>query len=249
MKENKEFYDNLYSKNWGSNYSMQPSRNMRYHFVLREVEKILKNKKDKKISILDYGCGNGYLVDLLVKKYHLSEKNITSFDISKKAISLASKFSKGEFTNSLDNKKFDLILFIDVIEHISDDKNILNYLYKLMNNKGTLIISTSLYNLYWTKSDDIGGHVRRYTIKELKEKLSQSGFKIKNIYSYGFPFGVMYYLLKGSIIKKGSKSEVEIISSKKDKFYFVFLIKLLTFLFKINIPFFGNQVIVVATKD
>src|SRR3990167_2741195 len=94
-KSEQKFYDILYEKNWDGDYSLQPFRNMRYHFFLRELENLKIDIKNAKI--LDYGCGNCYLVNFLIEKYNLNPENFYGYDISKKAIEIAKNKHKGSY--------------------------------------------------------------------------------------------------------------------------------------------------------
>ncbi len=152
------------------------------------------------------------------------------------------------FVNGLKDDKFDVIISIDVMEHILDDKKVFNHFNELLNNKGIAIISVPIHNYYWSGMDEIAGHVRRYTIKELKSKVGDSGFIISKFYTFGFPFGVLYHLIKGFLKKYISIPEEGAMSKIKQRRFFTFLIISLRYLLKVNFPFFGHQAIVVAIK-
>ncbi len=82
LERGSRFYDNLYTKDFRENYRLQPYRNSRFFYVLREFDKIFK--KDNKIHILDYGCGDGCFINVLTNKYNISQKNVFGFETSKK---------------------------------------------------------------------------------------------------------------------------------------------------------------------
>jgi 2-polyprenyl-3-methyl-5-hydroxy-6-metoxy-1,4-benzoquinol methylase len=239
-----EFYDNLYKQGWGQEYNLQPQRFMRYYFSLREFARIIK-KFSSNTKILDFGCGNGYFLKIIKNKFNLKPENLYGYEISKEAIKIAKENSRIKFSPSLKNKKsfFDIVLSIDVIEHIEDDLKILKEYKSLLKMGGFVIISTSLHNFYWNKMDYRGGHKRRYTMKELRMKLNKAGFSIQKAYSYGFPFGVIYHLLKGFFykVKQGVR---ETPPKKVNKS----LLKIIKKILKINIPFLGNQAIIIGRK-
>lgn len=109
-----------------------------------------KNKYDKIISlipkkstVLDAGCGSGILSYLLEKRKGCK---INGVDISKSCIEFASKICKGKFyqRNLLDfnlNKKYDIILCVDVIEHFlkRDRIIIIKNLKKHLEKNGKII--------------------------------------------------------------------------------------------------------------
>ncbi len=246
MKNNKiqKFYNKLYTRTWGGSYDLQPSRNMRYHFFFKELKRLDLNLKD--LKILDFGCGNGYLIDLLIREYNLNPENVFGYDISNKAIEIAKKY-KGKFISSLSglNEYFDIIICVDVIEHIKNDQKLIKNLNNLLKNGGHIILSTSSYNFYWNKMDDLGGHIRRYNLKELNKKFTDNYFSKKALYTYGFPFGIIYHIFKGWLSKINKTEEPQLdINNKISLFFIILLKKILIF----NIPILGNQVIGVFQK-
>jgi len=101
----------------------------------KQIIKMLSRNQISPISIAEVGCGAGEILNQL----HLSMPNnvcFTGYDISSDAISLAKQREKErlEFKqeNFLEiNEKFDLLLMIDVFEHIDDYLGFL----KLCKNK------------------------------------------------------------------------------------------------------------------
>ena len=86
--------------------------------------KFIKNK-----TVLDYGCGGGYGTEYLSR---FTRKTVFGFDISNLAISSASSyFSKAnlKFLTKLPNRKFDVIVSFQVIEHLNKDQ-LIYYLNK-----------------------------------------------------------------------------------------------------------------------
>ncbi len=82
---------------------------------------------------------------------------------------------------------YDVILLLEVIEHIEEDAKALQLLYSRLNINGILILSTPsknapLYRLGLTKDfDKRVGHLRRYREKELLDQIKSAGFNIIEI--------------------------------------------------------------------
>ena len=77
-------------------------------------------------DLVEVGCGAGAILASLAEK-NTNIKTLKGYDISPQAISLAEKrknervqFYLGDFINSDQRTKVDIILVIDVLEHISD---------------------------------------------------------------------------------------------------------------------------------
>lgn len=162
------------------------------NFTYRNLLAILKKYISKKSDILDIGCGVG-TVDLYLAA---KGKNVTGIEISKNALQVArknakllgldkkTKFLLGDFTTTFLGKKFDLIICSEVLEHLREDKGVVEKIYKLLKKHGLGIISTPsknapLYKLGLLSGFDREvGHLRRYTQEELTLLFENIGFKI-----------------------------------------------------------------------
>ncbi|HEX2608718.1 MAG TPA: class I SAM-dependent methyltransferase [Flavisolibacter sp.] len=66
-------------------------------------------------------------------------------------------------------KKFDVILYIDVLEHIENDRQELKNAAALLNEKGVLIVLSPAFQFLFSEFDQSIGHYRRYAASELKQ--------------------------------------------------------------------------------
>lgn len=74
--------------------------------------------------------------------------------------------------SAFDNKnQFDTILYIDVLEHIANDKAELEMAASRLNPDGHLIILSPAFQSLYSRFDKAIGHFRRYTKKELASLL------------------------------------------------------------------------------
>lgn len=77
------------------------------------------------------------------------------------------------------NDSIPAIGIFDVLEHISDDIGYFKIINRLLIPGGRLYITVPAYNILWSNKDDLAGHYRRYTIRELTDKLERSGFDVE----------------------------------------------------------------------
>ena len=178
------------------------------------IEKIIKViPSDKKLKILDYGGGIGFLAAELKKLGH----DVTLADQSEEAINTAKYFfnkekldvkilkaEKGYFSWE---ETYDIIVAKDLIEHVIEDKKMFKDLFKLLNEGGKLLITTqnsrslnyiiegTYRNIKNPKVKWLGWdrtHLRFYSPKKLKSLTNGNSVK-KIIFksSYIFPYKIL----------------------------------------------------------
>lgn len=124
-------------------YQLQPDYWLHYNrfqFILKYV------REYKDPSVLDLGCGTGILV-----AFPLAELgyDVTGVDIDPRSIAVAEKenpfpnltFFCSDFTEYFPEKKFDVIIAAEIIEHLDDPESLLLAIKRMLNPGGTVIIS------------------------------------------------------------------------------------------------------------
>ncbi len=124
-------YDNYYKKF----YLLQKVNNEDYYFFYKNT-KIFFNSSKK---ILDYGCGDGNLINFFEKK----GLKISGADFESEMIKILKKNNSNIFNyNEVNNhiNLYDVVLMRDVFEHSTNPKNIINSIYRILNKQGIMII-------------------------------------------------------------------------------------------------------------
>ena len=107
-----------------------------------------KNAPLKSLNILDIGCGGGLLSEPMCRL----GGNVTAIDASKKNIDVA-KFHSKENKLKIEylcaspeklkiNKKFDIVLNMEVVEHVEDINLFLNKSSQLLKSNGLMFVAT-----------------------------------------------------------------------------------------------------------
>ena len=73
---------------------------------------------------------------------------------------------------------FDIIGMFDVLEHIEDDRGVLEQTHRALRPGGGLIITVPQHRFLWSRYDEHAHHVRRYAADEIAEKVTAAGFRI-----------------------------------------------------------------------
>ena len=92
-------------------------------------------------------------------------------------------------------------LCLDVIEHIKDDSGFLAQLYAQMPQNGIGLISVPAFMSLWSSEDEVDGHYRRYSLRQFKELVANSGFQIL-FSSYSFCFLLLPIFVRRHLFEK-----------------------------------------------
>lgn len=110
------------------------------------------------------------------------------------------QFEVGDLTKPHSTNEYDLVLCVDVMEHILEDVDVFTHFHQSMKTGGMLLISTPS-DQGGSNADEhgesfIGEHVRDgYPVEEMREKLKKAGFdKSEILYSYGTPGKIAWKL-------------------------------------------------------
>ena len=76
---------------------------------------------------------------------------------------------------------FDIVLALDLIEHVEDDRAALSGLWRVLKPGGRLIVFTPAFQFLWSAQDRVSHHFRRYTAPELRSKLVEAGYAIDKL--------------------------------------------------------------------
>lgn len=107
---------------------------------------------------------------------------------------------------NINENSFDSIFSLNVLEHIENDIAALNYIYDLLKPKGTLIILVPAHKFLFNCIDKYTGHYRRYSKKELLEKISKTQFTIKKTFYFNF-LSILGWYVHGNLCKKNIINE------------------------------------------
>ena len=200
-----------------------PQGHWYYETKFNLLLKALKNFTFDRKLIIDVGAGSGFFCLKFLDKFQFN-KGIC-FDVNYSE-NLESK-PNIEFTKTIPKDKGDLILLIDVLEHVENEREILQGLP--LHPSSLILITVPAFNFMWSSHDDFLGHKRRYTKKLLKNVLIKNNFEILSIgYIFTFlffPALLVRFLKKFLKLDKNDKSDMK----KVNQFLNWSLIKFLNF--------------------
>ncbi|MBS1792993.1 MAG: class I SAM-dependent methyltransferase [Acidobacteria bacterium] len=102
----------------------------------------------------------------------------------------------------------DTIIYVNVLEHIEDDRAELEKVYETLAPGGHCLIFVPALMALYGAFDEKVGHFRRYTKKEVEEKGAAAGFRVVKSKYFDFagifPWYVKYKLLKSDSLGSGA---------------------------------------------
>ena len=154
-KKEIEKFSKIAEEWWNPNGKFKPLHNfnpIRIKYIKENIIKDFKIKSSenplKKINLLDIGCGGG----LLSEPMHRLGANVVGIDASKKNIEVAKFHAK---KNKLKinykvaspeklktNIKFDVILNMEIVEHVENIDFFINESAKLLKKNGIMFVAT-----------------------------------------------------------------------------------------------------------
>lgn len=156
-------------------------------------------------KFLEVGCGTGTFISQFVNQDNVE---ITGSEIYLRGILYAKKkmpsveFVQYDARQGIIPKKYDIIGSFDVLEHIDDDTRAMSNIYNMLTNGGYFVLTVPQYMFMWSKVDDIVKHKRRYSRKELIQKLEKQGFEIE--YCTSFLFVLFPAMMLSRFLDKGT---------------------------------------------
>ena len=165
-----------------------PWESVRLRFIKNKLKHILPDVTLPYI-FLDIGSGDTFLAKQLSETYKNSQfhcVDIAFTDEQLKTFNLESGINIAVYKSTNDlplqsKDEIDVVLLLDVLEHIEADEAFLKSLNKLPNfsKKTNLLITVPAFQSLFTQHDIILGHYRRYTNNSLTKVLEHNQFLVE----------------------------------------------------------------------
>jgi SAM-dependent methyltransferase len=193
-------------------------------------------------DVLDFGAGIGTLAKIWREQVGIKPECV---EIDPKQVTVIKKRGFVCFNSIKDvNKRYDLVYSSNVFEHIENDIEMLSDLKAFIKPGGILAIYVPAFDILYSNFDSHAGHYRRYSRKEMNEKLVKAGYRVLKS-NYSDSIGFFLWLIIKFFNKK---NESQLVNDRSlvvfDKIVYPFSKVLDLIGFK---HFFGKNLIVLAT--
>lgn len=129
--------------------------------------------------ILDAGCGTGLAEDVLLDLGTVIGLDIAPEALCDRAAGSAESLCLASVSPApFADETFDLVVALDIIEHIEDDSAVLNEFHRICKPGGRLVLTVPAYGWMYSAHDEALGHFRRYTSSEVGRLMEDAGFRL-----------------------------------------------------------------------
>ncbi|HEV3122410.1 MAG TPA: class I SAM-dependent methyltransferase, partial [Isosphaeraceae bacterium] len=157
--------------------------------------------------ILDVGCGTGATAAALG-----ALGRVAAADLSPLALERCRRRGVAELLQAraealpLRSDSCDVIVAIDIIEHIDDDLGALRELRRVLRPGGCAVITVPAYQMLWSEHDVALMHKRRYVASQLKARMKQAGFETVRL---TYAVGLLLPLALARLLKRAPRADRE----------------------------------------
>ena len=189
-------------------------------------------------NIIDIGCGQGRLLEKVLKKFRVNQA--IGIDISPKLCALASarnpqasifNLDAEEVDNKFSENSFDIVFMTEVLEHLLNPQKVLLKISRILKPGGKLIITVPNSDWFgykkYKRSREIFQPVddHFYKVDEVKRLLEQNNFRVEEIHGGDVLFnysGILKFidkilLLLFPVLSKRMKRLIILAINKKSK--------------------------------
>jgi SAM-dependent methyltransferase len=169
-------------------------------------------------NLVEVGAGTGSFSEMLLEEnpeslalvepsemFGFLERNINQLETRAQV-----DFHQAIFTETADRLRPtpDTILYVNVLEHIDDDRGELARVYETLAPGGHCLVFVPALSALYGAFDEKIGHFRRYGKKELEAKAAAAGFEVVKSKYFDLvgilPWYVKYKLLKSDSLESGA---------------------------------------------
>ena len=172
------------------------------------VKRLIRKLKPR--DYVEIGAASGHMAEWMSKQNMTG----TAVEISPAALEMMSERLSGNDSVKIFDRdsryldtQADVLLSMEVLEHIEDDNAALQNWFDLIRPGGHLLLSVPAHQSKFSAEDEMVGHFRRYDKKPLTDQLNAIGFEQPKILAYGFPLGLLLKFLRTKVASQSLSAD------------------------------------------
>jgi 2-polyprenyl-3-methyl-5-hydroxy-6-metoxy-1,4-benzoquinol methylase len=156
-------------------------------------------------SLLDVGAGSGVFSKILLE--HGSNEAVC---VDPAYVDNHASEHQGkpiQFVRSVDSSSADLVLMMDVCEHVDDDVELLSTYAKMVKPGTHFLITVPAFQFLFSGHDQFLEHKRRYTINSLEKSVMAAGLQVlcdSYYFATVFPLAAIHRLIERPLVGAGT---------------------------------------------
>lgn len=172
--------------------------------VLARIGRLRGRSDPAHFRILDIGCGDGLFFDKLGRHGRVEglepDASLVDDPRWRSQIRVGGLGPGCRF-----EANYDLVLMLDVLEHIQDDRAALASAVGAIGSGGHLLVTVPALPWLWSRHDEANAHFRRYRPGPLRDLLAGAGLRVESI-RFFFAWTVAPLLARRLLAPAGSSS-------------------------------------------
>jgi 2-polyprenyl-3-methyl-5-hydroxy-6-metoxy-1,4-benzoquinol methylase len=140
-------------------------------------------------TVLDVGAGLGWFSEWLITHGHANNAICVDPGYESDTQKILENGGRIDFVKSITDSDADLVLLMDVLEHVDDDIGLLSEYYEKAPVGAEFIVTVPAFQFLWSPHDDYLEHRRRYTRASLNRLITIIGAKPIAVHYY---FGIIF---------------------------------------------------------
>ncbi|MCG8460586.1 MAG: class I SAM-dependent methyltransferase, partial [Holophagales bacterium] len=131
--------------------------------------------------ILDVGCGDGLFLPRLERFGEPEGLEPDDSLVSPETRATGRIHVRPFDAGFRPGRRYGLILMLDVLEHVDDDRAALRHLRSLLEPGARAVLTVPAFRALWTRHDELNHHRTRYTRSRLGRSLESAGLEIERL--------------------------------------------------------------------
>ncbi len=141
--------------------------------------------------ILDAGCGTGHNLEFLRMSGYYVGCDVVPESLEYCRRNGVDRLIQADLENlAFHRKSFDVIISLDVLEHVADDIKVMAEFKRVLKEDGLLVLAVPAFRFLWSPHDESLSHMRRYNKRDFMTLVEDSGFKIERC---GYMYALIFF--------------------------------------------------------